>query len=95
MFVFPHRVNGSPTRLIVYNERLRPLVRVAALTNAADLASCEPPSDTKSPVGHVLEQAFREECTLADIAIAASTPPEQLIKSLKRTIPGTSRLERL
>ena len=91
--VFPQRTGGLPVSLTVYNERLCSLLAVAALSRTTDLASYEPPSDTKAHVGYVLGQAIHQGCTLADIALAAGLPPERVVEIAKRTIPGTTQPE--
>jgi hypothetical protein len=91
--VFPQRTGGLPDSLTVYNERLGSLLAVAALTRTTDLASYEPPRDTKAHVGYVLGQAIHQGCTLADIALAPGLPPERAVEIAKRTIPGTIRPE--
>ncbi len=93
--MFPQPISGLPASLVVYNERLRALVAVAAIAESTDLANYDPPADTKSHVGFVLGQAFHQSCSLADVAIAAQLPAEHLIAIAKRTIPGTSWLEPL
>ncbi len=93
--VFPQHFSDLPASLSVYNERLQALVAVAAVAQTTDLANYAPPTDTKSHVGFVLGQAFHQGCSLADVAIAAELPAEHVIAIAKRTIPGTSWLERL
>lgn len=93
--VFPQRTSGLPSSLLVYNQRIQALVAVAAVATATDLADYDQPADTKSHVGAVLAHAFHQGCSLADIALAAGLRPEQVITIAKRTIPGTSWLQRI
>jgi hypothetical protein len=64
---------------------LRSLLAVAALTSTTELASYEPPSDTKSHVGYVLGQAIHQGCALADVTLAAGLPPERVVEIAKRS----------
>jgi hypothetical protein len=93
--VFPQRVRGLPASLVVYNERVGALARIASAAKTTDLANYNPPTDAKSHVGFVLGHAFHQGCSLEDVAIAAQVPAEQVIAIAQRTIPGTSWLERL
>jgi hypothetical protein len=94
--VFPQRFRGLPASLVDYNERLRALAAVAAIAHTTDLGSYDPPPGTKSHVGFVLGQAFHQGCPLADVALAAGLPAEQVTAIAKRTIPGaTSWLDQL
>jgi hypothetical protein len=86
--VFPQRFSGLPASLVAYNERLRTLAAVATIANTIDLANYDPPANGKSHVGFVLGQAFHQGCSLADVALAAGLPAEQVIAIAKRTIPG-------
>jgi hypothetical protein len=93
--VFPQRISGLPDHLVDYNERLRALTAVATIANTTDLANYDPTADTKPHVGFVLGQAFHQGCPLADVALAAGLPADQLIAIAKRTIPSAPWLDQL
>jgi hypothetical protein len=90
MPVFPQRIGGLPSNLLIYNERIQALVAVAALARATDLASSQSPGDAKSHVGFVFGRAFGLGCSTADIAIAAGLTPEQVVTIARGTIPAGS-----
>jgi hypothetical protein len=82
----------------VYYERMHVLLAVAGLakiTNPAAFELTDRPSDAEKQFGAVLGQAFHQGCQLADVALAADLPPEQVVAIGKRTIRRTNWLKRL
>jgi hypothetical protein len=74
------------------------LLALAATARNIDLttfAPDEPPSDAEKILGSLIAQAFHEGCSLADVALAAGLPDEQVVAIGKRTIKRTGWLERL
>ena len=82
----------------VYYERAHALLAVEGASRQADVAAlqvADSPSDTEKRLGRVIAQAFHQGCTLADVAMAARLPADQIVAIGKRTIRGTSWLERI
>jgi hypothetical protein len=82
----------------IYYERVHVLLAVAAIARLTDPAAIQPgspPSDAEKRLGSVFGQAFHQGCPLADIALAAELPADQIVAIGKRTIRRTSWLKRL
>ena len=93
-----NRFAELPRGLRIYYERLHVLLAVADLatnTGAAAFNLNEPPSDAELHFGSVLGQAFHQGCSLADVALAAQLPGDQLVTIGRRTIRGTKWLRKL
>jgi hypothetical protein len=81
----------------IYYERMHVLLAVAhtaRITRPATFALDGQPSEAERQFGAVLGQAFHQGCQLADIALAAGLPPDQVVAIGKRTIRRTDWLKR-
>ena len=91
-------VPDPPTGRRIYYERACCLIGLAYVAQRTDPAAFrldEPPADAERDFGRGLGQAFHQGCTLADVAMAARLPADQIVAIGKRTIRGTSWLERI
>jgi hypothetical protein len=81
----------------MYYERVHALLAVEAVATRADVATIlsDSPSDAEKRLGRVIGQAFHQGCTLADVAMAARLPADQVVAIGKRTIRGTGWLQRI
>jgi hypothetical protein len=82
----------------MYYERVHALLAVEAVATRADVATlqlADSPSDAERRLGRVIGQAFHQGCTLADVAMAARLPADQVVAIGKRTIRGTGWLQRI
>jgi hypothetical protein len=82
----------------IYYERVHALLAVegiAGLTDPAAVQISGPPSDVEKRLGSVFGRAFHQGLSLADVALAAGLPADQVVAIGKRTIHGTNWLKRL
>ncbi len=94
----PIRAGHLPRNLRIYYERLHVLLAVVMVATDANPATFDltaAPTETERRFGTVLGEAFHQGCTLADVALAAGLPADQVIYIGKRTIRRTKWLERL
>jgi hypothetical protein len=68
----------------IYHERMHALLAVAGQDRASE-----------ADLGRVLGQAFHEGCSLADVALAAGLPPDEVVEIGKQTIRGQGWRKRL
>lgn len=98
ILVTPLRHAMLPRSLRVYYERMHSLLAVAALAGSTELPTIRPevpPSDAEKRVDSVIGQAFHQGCSLADVALAAGLPEDQVLAIGKRTIKRTGWLKRI
>lgn len=96
--VTPLGHGALPRSLRVSYERMYALFAVAAFARATKPATFlaeDPPSDAEKRFGSVIGQAFHQGCSLADVALAADVPEDQIVAIGKRTIKRTGWLDRL
>jgi hypothetical protein len=82
----------------IYYERVHALLAVEGVARRTDPAALKvsgPPSDAEKRLGSVFGQAFHQGLSLADVALAAGLPAEQVVAIGKRTIRRTNWLKRL
>jgi hypothetical protein len=94
----PRRIAALPENIRIYYEQLHSLIGLAGVASTTDPASFTmngQPSDFEMQLGSMLGQAFHQGCSLADIALAADLPEDQVVAIGKRTIHGTGWIERL
>jgi hypothetical protein len=98
LLVTPLRHAALPRSLRIYYDRMYTLLTVAGSARITDPATFQldsPPSDTEQRFGAVLGQAFHQGCQLADVALAAGLPPDQVVAIGKRTIRRTGWLKHI
>jgi hypothetical protein len=82
----------------IYYERVHALLAVAGIAMLTDPAAAQvsgPPSEAEKRLGSAFGQAFHQGLSLADVALAAGLPADQVVAIGKRTIRRTSWLKRL
>jgi hypothetical protein len=82
----------------IYYERVHALLVVASVASRTDPAALQldgSPSDAEKHLGSVFGQAFHQGLSLADLALAAQLPADQIVAIGKRTIRRTNWLKRL
>jgi hypothetical protein len=82
----------------IYYERVHALLVVESTARHTDPAALQadgPPSDAEKDLGCVFGQAFHQGLSLADLALAAQLPADQIVAIGKRTIRRTNWLKRL
>ena len=96
--VTPLRIGALPTSVRVFYERMHALLAVDAIarrTKPATFPLGNPPSEAEKRLGSVLGQAFHEGCPLADVALAAALPEQQVVAIGMRTIKRSAWLNHL